>query len=225
MQVRRAAGRRGGTWEPMACFCCVSSPGGMVPASWPSGEGERVRQTRPCFHEGFLVSSLFEKTVLAAGALVGGATGDRVLVFKKQWLAKILGGEKKLELREQKFSVGRVCLAHKSTIFGSATIASCRKLSLEKFRHRRPEHRVYEEQMPYKTAFGLELTKVAKLQMPVPFLKLQGQVGCARIRFAADWHSRRKEQNRSLPQSKAVRPPKPKCRAEEKGGGTRRWPL
>ena len=70
-----------------------------------------MRQTRPCFHEGFLVSSLFEKTVLAAGALVGGATGDRVLVFKKQWLAKILGGEKKLELREQKFSVGRVCLA------------------------------------------------------------------------------------------------------------------
>jgi hypothetical protein len=81
MQVRRAAGRRGGTWEPMASFCRVSSPGGMVPASWPSGEGERVRQTRPCFHEGFLVSSLFEKTVLAAGALVGGATGDRVLVF------------------------------------------------------------------------------------------------------------------------------------------------
>ena len=50
MQVRRATGRRGGTWEPMASFCRVSSPGGMVPASWPSGEGERVRQTRPCFH-------------------------------------------------------------------------------------------------------------------------------------------------------------------------------
>ena len=213
---------RGDTWEPMASFCCVSSSGGTVPASWPSGEGERVRQTRPCFHEGFLLSSLFEKTVLAAGALVGGATpepqtGDRVLVFKEQWLAKILGGEKKLELRGQKFSVGRVWLAHKSTVFGSATIASCRKLSLEEFRHRRPEHRVSEEQMPYKTTFGLELTKVAKLQMPVPFLKLQGQVGCARIRFAADWHSRGKEKNRSLPQSKAVRPPKSKGRAEEKG--------
>ena len=101
MQVRRAAGRRGGTWEPMACFCCVSSPGGMVPASWPSGEGERVRQTRPCFHEGFLVSSLFEKTVLAAAALVGGRPAT---VF---WCSKSSGWQRSWAARRNWNCAGR----------------------------------------------------------------------------------------------------------------------
>ena len=111
---------------------------------------------------------------------------DRVLVFKEHWLAKVLAGEKQLELRAQKFNVGHVWLAHKSTVFGSATIASCKKLSLEDFQNRRAEHRIYEDALPYKATFGLDLKKVLRLQTPVPFLKLQGQIGCAKIRFAAD---------------------------------------
>ena len=47
---------RSGTWEPRATFCCVSSPVEGVPPSWPDGAGGRVRQMRPCFQEGFLVT-------------------------------------------------------------------------------------------------------------------------------------------------------------------------
>lgn len=112
---------------------------------------------------------------------------DRVMTLKHPWLQKILSLEKSIELRSARAALGFVWLAKKNTIYGSATIQRCEKLTLDRFLELQEMHGVAGSVLPYDktSAYALWLSDVQTLPRPVTFCRLSGAQGWARMRWCA----------------------------------------
>ena len=129
------------------------------------------------------------------GQVVGGAAppcqlmrrrpmeGDRGMVLRQEWLERILSGQKTVELRGQRARPGHTWLVMGNRVHGSATITRCKQVGLAEFMELRGEHRVEMESLPYTCTHALWLSNVETLPETVPFVKLSGSIGWARIRY------------------------------------------
>ena len=113
------------------------------------------------------------------------AEGERGLVLKKEWLLRILNGEKCVELRGQAAKLGHVWLVQGNRVYGKATIVKSQPIDLAEFVALRGEHKLETETFPYKNTFALWLTNVQELLEPVVFRKKWGCIGWTRIWYSA----------------------------------------
>ena len=108
--------------------------------------------------------------------------GERILVFKWQWLQLLLDGNKTLEIRSLALRKGRYLLGCKGEIFGWAEIGHPMHIEniaqWEALRHR---HLVPLEVLPYKKTYGLPILRVRRMRKPIPFVHPRGAVGIVRM--------------------------------------------
>ena len=123
-------------------------------------------------------------------------SGDRILIFKPEWLRLVLAGHKTLEVRAAAYKSGKYyfgtggsaieneskharvwvggvdargviyCQAH----LGHPFRVEC----LRHFKRHRAQHRVITDRLPYKTTYCLPILKLQKIK--VPFVHPRGAI-------------------------------------------------
>lgn len=108
--------------------------------------------------------------------------GDAILVFKEKWLAKILNGEKTLEIRGTRLQPKVYWLACNQTVRGSARIGNPVAIeSKADWLNMFSQHQWDSEELPYRRTWGLPLSEVFKIR-PTQYKRKRGQIGLAKFR-------------------------------------------
>ena len=109
--------------------------------------------------------------------------GDRILVFKEQWLKLILAKKKKIEVRGRAFKGGKYWLGHKKQIPGSVVLGDAFRIQdEEEWASHRAEHCVQSEKMPYNKTWGSRILCACALSEKLPYEHPSGAVGLVRYR-------------------------------------------
>ena len=106
------------------------------------------------------------------------------MIVGEHWLQLILSGRKIVELRSRRAALGFVWIAKGNVIYASAVLTRQELLSEAAFKRLREAHCVSTAK-PYPQTHGIWMEQVQQLRKPVPFLRLAGSIGWARVRFAA----------------------------------------
>lgn len=112
-------------------------------------------------------------------------TGDRVMCLYEHWMQQILTHQKTIELRGQNKKPGCVWIGHKNVIYGRARITRTEALTAERFLELQDQHCLQGHELPYKKTYGLWLEDVRRMKKPIPYLRLFGSQGWARVRYSA----------------------------------------
>jgi hypothetical protein len=108
---------------------------------------------------------------------------ERIMVFKGQWLLRILLKEKTLEIRGTRYSGKTYLLGCRGKIFARATFGEPVRIeTLEQWRELRSAHRVTGNTLPYKKTWGLPLQKLICFREPYVYKPRKGAVGIAIFR-------------------------------------------
>jgi len=106
--------------------------------------------------------------------------GERIMVFKGQWLLRILLKEKTLEIRGARYAGNTYLLGCRGKIFARATFGEPVRIeTLEQWRDLRPKHRVSGCKLPYKKTWGLPLQELIAFRQPYDYKARRGAVGIA----------------------------------------------
>ena len=109
--------------------------------------------------------------------------GERILILRKEWLERILEGEKTIEIRGTRLREGDVWLGNKGVVSGKARLGPAVLIDTEQeWSALRLQHLVENTALPYKTTWGLPLQSVARLPEGVPFLHRRGAIGIVKFR-------------------------------------------
>ena len=104
--------------------------------------------------------------------------GDKIMVVHQPWLDYILDGSKTMELRARKYKSGFVWVGMAGTIYGKVKIVGAVALSAEEFRAQAAKHRWPGDQdMPYKSPWGLILEEPLRLPVPIPYWRPGSAIG------------------------------------------------
>ena len=123
--------------------------------------------------------------------------GDRVLVLREPWLAKILSGEKTLEIRSRACRHGRVWLGCGGKVYGCVDIVDTETLTEQEFRDKGALHHwPADEPVPYNKIVGWTLSGARALEPPLPYW---------RPRTAIGWNLFREKEDDLPPQSRKKR--------------------
>ena len=123
--------------------------------------------------------------------------GDRVLVLREPWLAKILSGEKTLEIRSRSCRHGRVWLGCGGKVYGCVDIVDTAALTEQEFRDKGALHHwPADEPLPYNKIVGWTLSGARALEPPLPYW---------RPRTAIVWNLFREKEDDLPPQSRKKR--------------------
>ena len=110
------------------------------------------------------------------------APGDRVLIVKPHWLQLILSGEKSMEIRGTAYRPGKYLLGHRGHILAVAHLGTPIRISTtEQWLTLQPQHRVMQNDLPYKNTFGLPIESACPVS-PVPFRHPRGAVNIVKYR-------------------------------------------
>ena len=114
-------------------------------------------------------------------------SGDRILIFKPEWLRLVLSGHKTLEVRAAAYKAGKYYFGTGGTIIenmsehrlvwvggGARGVIYCqaylghpfRVECLRHFKRHRGQHRVITDRLPYKTTYCLPILNVKKIKVP-----------------------------------------------------------
>ena len=110
--------------------------------------------------------------------------GDRIVVFKREWLDLILSGEKNMEIRGQRLKAGSYYLGCKGYVYGKAVfgdallIRSCRQ-----WKDLKQQHRVDKARLPYKRTWGLPILLVHVFGSPFAYQHPRGAIGIVKLRL------------------------------------------
>jgi hypothetical protein len=109
--------------------------------------------------------------------------GERILILRGEWLARILNGTKTLEIRGARLREGDVWLGSRCVVFGKAHLGVAVPICTEEeWTALRPQHLVADASLPYKTTWGLPLQSVIRLRKTAPFLHRRGAIGIVKFR-------------------------------------------
>ena len=108
------------------------------------------------------------------------AVNDKILVFKPQWLAPVLSGEKTLEIRGTAYRSGRYYLGTKGTIYAQVFLGHpIRCESMKQFRRTQVYHRNFTARsLPYKKTFFLPIMSMHAIRRP--YFHTRGAIGIVR---------------------------------------------
>ena len=108
------------------------------------------------------------------------AANDKILVFKPQWLARVLSGEKKIEIRGTAYRSGKYYLGTKGMIYAQAHIGHpilCE--SMKQFRRSQRHHRNFTARsLPYAKTFFLPVLSLHEIRRP--YVHTRGAIGIVR---------------------------------------------
>ena len=108
--------------------------------------------------------------------------GDRILVFKEQWLKLVLK-KKTMDIRGKRLSSGAWWLGCKGEIRGKAFFGKAVPIEdVETWVSLQPQHHVEAEKLPYKQTFGMPILHARRVKNPVKYLHPKGAVGIVRFR-------------------------------------------
>ena len=109
--------------------------------------------------------------------------GERILVFREEWLELILSGQKDLEIRPARLREGDAWLGCKSTIFGKARLGPAAEIATEQeWAALRSRHLVDGVALPYNTTWALPLQSVMRLRAGIPYVHRRGAIGIVKYR-------------------------------------------
>jgi hypothetical protein len=109
--------------------------------------------------------------------------GDRILVFRPQWLALILGGAKSVEVRGRRYSAGRYYLGCSGKIYACAQLGPGVPIdNMRQFDRLREQHQMVTSKLPYKRTFVFPILNLHK--MSVPYTHPKGAITIVRYRTA-----------------------------------------
>ena len=90
--------------------------------------------------------------------------GDRVLIFKPQWLQLILSGEKTLEVRAAPYKSGIYYFGSRGQIYGMAKLGRAYPLhSMRDFERARKMHRMKCIGLPYQKTYGIPILEFKEI--------------------------------------------------------------
>ena len=108
--------------------------------------------------------------------------GDKILVFKEEWLKMIMSRKKTLEVRGQAFQSGTYWLGCKGKIKAQAILGRPCKIDSVEWAARQGEHRVPGSVLPYKKTYGLPVLYVKAIKKEIEYVHPRGAIGIVRFR-------------------------------------------
>jgi len=132
------------------------------------------------------------------------ALGDPILVFQKQWLDKILSGQKTMEIRHQCLKAGYRYLASGQKIHARAFLGAGAPVHSSEWHLLLSRHCVDTQEMPYARTCAHDITGLQLLAEPLPYKYQLGQVGTAT--FVPIVASRRVDESLMAAEKKRKRP-------------------
>ena len=103
--------------------------------------------------------------------------GDRILVFKEEWLQKVLSKQKTLEIRNKALQAGSWWLASKGQIHAQAVFGTPMQIDAAKFKELKSQHLVDSDALPYKKKnWAIPLLNVKHLKPAIPYDHPKGAV-------------------------------------------------
>ena len=104
--------------------------------------------------------------------------GDSIMILRREWLDRILQGDKTMELRHQNRKPGMKFLGCGKFIHGvCSTMPGERITSMERFQELLPRHGLASRSLPYVNTWALPLEKVQRVEPPIPYVHHQGAQG------------------------------------------------
>ena len=90
--------------------------------------------------------------------------GDRVLIFKPQFLQLILGGAKTLEIRAAPYKSGTYLFGCRGQIYGQANLGRAYPIhSMRDFERTRSMHRMKCSRLPYQKTFAIPILEFKEM--------------------------------------------------------------
>ncbi len=109
--------------------------------------------------------------------------GERILVLRKEWLERILCGQKDLEIRSMRLREGDIWLGCRAMILGRARLGLAVPIcSTREWCALRSRHCVPNPMLPYKTTFGLPLKAITRLREGISYVHPRGAIGVVKFR-------------------------------------------
>ena len=100
-----------------------------------------------------------------------------ILVFKEEWLRRILAREKTLEIRGRRLKAGAYLVGCKGRIYARATTGTPIFVDgLRAWRKLRTKHRVQGHTLPYAKTWALPIIDLKLYSNPFPFTHKRGAV-------------------------------------------------
>ena len=104
--------------------------------------------------------------------------GERIMIFKPEWILNIMIGAKTLEIRGTRLTGRSYLLGCKGKIYARAAFGKPFHIeTTEQWNELRPRHRVGSKKLPYKKTWGLPLEKVVHFKKPHAYEVRRGPVG------------------------------------------------
>jgi len=104
--------------------------------------------------------------------------GERILVFKPEWLALILSGDKSIEIRGSRLQEGEYWLGCRGDVLGRAYLGKAFRVYSEmQWNELQSKHLVQTVQPPYKNAWAIPLLNVYRLPSKIQYTHRRGAIG------------------------------------------------
>ena len=94
--------------------------------------------------------------------------GDRILVFKPQWLSLVLSGQKTLDVRGTGYKSGRYYLGSGGLIYAQAHLGHAFRVStLRHFKRHQDMHRMLTaSELPYQKTYLIQILSLREMKRP-----------------------------------------------------------
>ena len=108
------------------------------------------------------------------------AEGERIMVFKEEWLKRIMRLEKKLEIRGVRYTRKTYLLGSKGKILGRCEFGEPIHIGdVAQWKQLRPLHCVACDKLPYQKTWGLPIEGLTAFRQPYAYTARKGAVGIA----------------------------------------------